>query len=1085
MNKLTFSLIATSVLFYQSVFAQSVGVNFVNNGNASGIDDAETDSMLPSDFAGVPQFAQSNWNNFGRYGSLDPVILTNSAGGTNAFSVQWDAGGADTTSTGAGLSTPDGKLMDGFIYSWGPGAATPLASSCYGSSINNKPVIYLSGLHTWYTNAGAEGYSVVLYTTGYPYYETIEGWLQSVTGRPFDNSMVEGTDLAAHVFAQDQHAFLGTYVQAVGTSSANQTGGANYMFFTGLTNDAILLRCQSGGYGAGLNGFQVVPIFPGVPTASLPTFSPSDTVYSGVPVTISEAASGDPFHPQLWYQWQKDSAGSGIATNNIQDQTNAVLNVLPTNSVSSYTISYQCIVSNIFGAVTSAPVVLNVNPAVAPIVSQDTTPGAGNNASAVFAYVGGTVSFSAAFGDTPSTYLWQSNLVDMLGQTNTTLTLNNVQLSSSANYQLTATNSVGGVASTPAALTVLTAPPTPTSTTPYAYDVLTNAPAAYWRFTETADNVGNSLQAYDYSGNNHDATYGNGASLNYPGPQPTGLPGFESTNTAVSLQNNVQNSFLTVPPLKLNTNTVTITAWINPSGNESANNGLLMWVNGSDKAGFGFGGNLNAGMAELGYTWNTNSPATYNFHSGLFPPSGQWSFAALVITPTNSTLYLDYIDANTGATNLQKAVQTINNLVEPFNGGTTWIGSDSFAGRNFNGTLDEVAVFSKAMTDVQVQDLFLKGIGATGVLPAVGPVTTYPASTVYSGQNVLITVSNVSGSVPLTLQWQASPNGTTWTNIPGANAASFVANPQVVGSIYYQLTAGNSIGSSASSSPAQVTFNALPATPPGLWTVNYQITNNVINYATGGGVGYYSGRGILGNGMYWNVLPDTGGSFGTVANIQSVSDLKDDGATHSGIYCNVLNGNGFGSATVPLPPYDLGNLLYQYVNIGNGTNGLQFHGLPDGTYNLALYGCDAAFGDRGTVFVVHDALNGDQTTSTVNASPIVPLNQGVNFALFTNVHVSGGNLYIDVLPNSPLPSHSVNTEADFNAVQLQLVSYDVAAPPVYLTNGVSGTNLTLNWPQGVLQSATNLLGPWTTIVGPSPATVPLTNSDQFFRIQVR
>jgi len=80
--------------------------------------------------------------------------------------------------------------------------------------------------------------------------------------------------------------------------------------------------------------------------------------------------------------------------------------------------------------------------------------------------------------------------------------------------------------------------------------------------------------------------------------------------------------------------------------------------------------------------------------------------------------------------------------------------------------------------------------------------------------------------------------------------------------------------------------------------------------------------------------------------------------------------------------------------------------------------------------VVHDALNGDQTLGTVNASPIAPLNQAVNFVVFSNVHVSGGTLNVDVGPTSPVPSHNPNAEADINGAQLQLVSYDVSAPTV-------------------------------------------------------
>jgi lipopolysaccharide export system protein LptC len=43
----------------------------------------------------------------------------------------------------------------------------------------------------------------------------------------------------------------------------------------------------------------------------------------------------------------------------------------------------------------------------------------------------------------------------------------------------------------------------------YAYCVMTNHPWAYWKFEETNDTLTSSMQAYDYSGHNFDATYGN------------------------------------------------------------------------------------------------------------------------------------------------------------------------------------------------------------------------------------------------------------------------------------------------------------------------------------------------------------------------------------------------------------------------------------------------------------------------------------------------------------------------------------------------------------------------------------------------
>jgi hypothetical protein len=189
---------------------------------------------------------------------------------------------------------------------------------------------------------------------------------------------------------------------------------------------------------------------------------------------------------------------------------------------------------------------------------------------------------------------------------------------------------------------------------------------------------------------------------------------------------------------------------------------------------------------------------------------------------------------------------------------------------------------------------------------------------------------------------------------------------------------------------------------------------------------------------------------------------------------------------------DIGNLLYQWVTIGTTpTNALQFHGVPDGTYNLAVYGIDGTWADRGTTFVVHDALNGDQTKGTVNASPAAPLAEGLNFVVFTNVHVSGGTLNVDVGPTSPVPTHDPNPEADINGAQLQLVSLDVPAPTVTLdmqytaTNGPTNGTLTLTWPQGILETTTNLLSPWTLIYVPSPFTVTTTNAAQFYRVKVQ
>ena len=181
---------------------------------------------------------------------------------------------------------------------------------------------------------------------------------------------------------------------------------------------------------------------------------------------------------------------------------------------------------------------------------------------------------------------------------------------------------------------------------------------------------------------------------------------------------------------------------------------------------------------------------------------------------------------------------------------------------------------------------------------------------------------------------------------------------------------------------------------------------------------------------------------------------------------------------------DVGTLVDQYANVLFPTNALQFHGVPNGTYNRVVYGIDGIWADRGTTFVVHDALNGDQTKSTMNAAPSAPLAEGSSFVVFSNIHASGGTLNVDVGPN-PDAHGGGNTDADINAAQLQLVSLDTPPPSITINSTVNGSSMALSWTQGILQTSTNLSGPWTPIYAPSPITATTTNATQFFRVKVQ
>jgi hypothetical protein len=279
--------------------------------------------------------------------------------------------------------------------------------------------------------------------------------------------------------------------------------------------------------------------------------------------------------------------------------------------------------------------------------------------------------------------------------------------------------------------------------------VLSNNPVAYWRLNELSG-----TNAADSAGG-HNATCGSAVTFGVAGPQPPDFLGLELTNTAVQLTNGVNNSWLTMPALNLNTNTVTITAWIYPVGSQAAYTGLVFCRSGSTVAGM----NFNSTGTDLGYTWNNDS-GSWGWSSGVQPPANQWSLVAVVVQPTNTIVYLVNTNGSQNATNV---------LTQPnqaFTGNGT-IGTDTYASaaRVFNGVMDEVAVFNYALTPAQIQRLYDNGYQLpqvqVGLQPAgAGLNLNWPQGTLFQS-------TNLSGP------WSAITNAASPFAVTPTNAAGF------------------------------------------------------------------------------------------------------------------------------------------------------------------------------------------------------------------------------------------------------------------------------------------------------------------------
>jgi hypothetical protein len=379
------------------------------------------------------------------------------------------------------------------------------------------------------------------------------------------------------------------------------------------------------------------------------------------------------------------------------------------------------------------------------------------------AFPGRTVQFSAtADGLLAPTYQWQistdggttfSNLVNngnISGATSNTLTIANVTLGNSGwQFMATATNSAGGVGSSVATLTVNAAP---LLSGAYSTSVLALHPVAYWPLNEAIDPSAGGAGVYDASGNQYDGLYLpavlNGFS-GIVGPQAAdGYPKFANGQGALRPQAGIANSWANTPALNLNTNTVTITMWINPVGAQADSTGLLVNRNAGTTAGITY----STGQA-LGYVWNDNESGTWSYTGGPIIPTDMWSLVALVITPTNASFYV----INTNGATSTTYVHNHNSMSWGGASANIYLGADSQLTRVFNGVLDEPAVFNYALTPSQLQ-----------ILAGLISVNTDPVTA-----NFKATVTGGVGSQTMNFSWASDHQGwQLYTNSAGLTATN-------------------------------------------------------------------------------------------------------------------------------------------------------------------------------------------------------------------------------------------------------------------------------------------------------------------------
>lgn len=143
--------------------------------------------------------------------------------------------------------------------------------------------------------------------------------------------------------------------------------------------------------------------------------------------------------------------------------------------------------------------------------------------------------------------------------------------------------------------------------------------------------------------------------------------------------NGAYNARVSTPALNLNTNTLTISAWVKRNGNYNNWNGIVFARGGTTTSGLNLGDNN-----ELRYHWNGGK---WSFNSGLVVPDNEWTHVALVVEPSKATIYMNGVPS----------VNNDSHIVEAFDAGFQ-IGADmANASRRFKGEIDEVCIWNRAL----------------------------------------------------------------------------------------------------------------------------------------------------------------------------------------------------------------------------------------------------------------------------------------------------------------------------------------------------------------------------------------------------
>ena len=165
---------------------------------------------------------------------------------------------------------------------------------------------------------------------------------------------------------------------------------------------------------------------------------------------------------------------------------------------------------------------------------------------------------------------------------------------------------------------------------------------------------------------------------------------------AVSIVKDDVDYIQTAAPLGITSNTISVTGWVYHDESPTGWSGILT-TRGSGNLGLQHDG------TELRYMWGADQ--YWDFSSGLNIPNGEWYFAALTISPDQGKLYLNGV-AQTATNVAPHDPVDFDDLIR--------VGRDHNDDRIMTSLIDEVRLYNKTLTDVDIQGMLLSDVTGPG-----------------------------------------------------------------------------------------------------------------------------------------------------------------------------------------------------------------------------------------------------------------------------------------------------------------------------------------------------------------------------------